>query len=278
MKKRRIRKQPSVYVGKAAILLYSVFVFLPLYVLITTALKTDKEIYTNPVGLPVAPQWENFLVAIEKGKILQYALNSILVTVIAVVLIVILQTLCSYGLYQLRTTRLGKVLYNICIAGLMIPTVGYSSLILLYRNVHLYNTRAALVVASVASSLPFATMVLVGHMKQVPGELLDAARVDGCSSFKILTKIMVPVITPAITSIGVLNLINVWNNMLTPLLLLSDSSNYTIPVGLLSFKGNYSTQYNYLFAGIIITAIPVLLLYFSSQKKFVESMTGSIKG
>ena len=278
MRKRHQRKQPSEYLGQAAVLLYSVLVFLPLYVLVTTALKSEKEIYTNPVGLPAVPQWENFLVAVEKGKILQYALNSVVVTVIAVILIVVLQTLCSYGLYRLRGTRLGRLLYSLCIAGLMIPMVGYSSLILLYRNVGLYNTRTALVIASVASSLPFATMILVGHMKQVPGELLDAARVDGCSNFQILTKVMVPVIQPAITSIGVLNLINVWNNMLTPLLLLSDSYKYTIPVGLLSFKGNYSTQYNYLFAGIIITAIPVLVLYFSSQKKFVESMTGSIKG
>lgn len=278
MQHKGIKKPVSIYIGRIAVILYSIFVFMPLYVLITTALKTDKEIYTNPVGLPAVPQWENFFIAIEKGNILTYALNSILVTLISVILIVILQTLCSYGLYRLRHTKLGKFLYGFCVTGLMIPMVGYSSLIILYRDSGLYNTRAALVVASVAASLPFAVMFLVSHMKHVPSDLIDAARVDGCSNFKILTKVVVPVIMPAITSIGVLNTINVWNNMIMPMLLLSSSEKYTIPIGLMSFKGNYSTQYHYLFAGIIITAIPMLVLYFTCQKKFVESMSGSVKG
>lgn len=278
MQRKGIKKPVSIYIGRIAVILYSIFVFMPLYVLITTALKTDKEIYTNPVGLPAVPQWENFFIAIEKGNILTYALNSILVTLISVILIVILQTLCSYGLYRLRHTKLGKFLYGFCVTGLMIPMVGYSSLIILYRDSGLYNTRAALVVASVAASLPFAVMFLVSHMKHVPSDLIDAARVDGCSNFKILTKVVVPVIMPAITSIGVLNTINVWNNMIMPMLLLSSSEKYTIPIGLMRFKGNYSTQYHYLFAGIIITAIPMLVLYFTCQKKFVESMSGSVKG
>lgn len=277
-KQKGVKKPISTYVGKGAILFYSVFVFMPLYVLITTALKTNKEIYTNPVGLPAAPQWENFLMAIEKGKILTYAANSIIVTVISVILIIILQTMCSYGLYRLQHTKFGRFLYGFCVTGLMIPMVGYSSLIILYRNAGLYDSRAALVVASVASSLPFAVMFLVSHMKHVPSDLIDAARVDGCSNFRILTNVVAPVIMPAITSIGVLNTINVWNNMIMPMLLMSSSEKYTIPIGLMSFKGNYSTQYNYLFAGIIITAIPMLVLYFTCQKKFVESMAGSVKG
>lgn len=273
-----MKKPLSYYIGRVAVILYSITIFTPLYVLLTTALKDGKEIYTNPTGVPASLHWENFRIAIVEGHILEYARNSLIVTVVSVLLIVVLQTLCAYGLYRLQETKLGRVLYTICIAGLMIPAVGYASTILLYRQVGMYDSLWALIVSSVASSLPFAVLILVGHLREVPKELTEAAIVDGCGSFRLLRSIIVPVIAPAITSIGVLNMINVWNNMLMPLLLLSSEENYTIPVGLMSFKGNYSVQYNYLFAGIILAAIPMLVIYFACQKKFVESMTGSIKG
>lgn len=273
-----MKKSSSYYIGRISVVLFALTIFTPLYVLITTALKSNKELYTNPTGLPAAAQWENFSIAIEQGNILEYAKNSVLVTIISVLLIIVLQTCCAYGLYRLRRTALGKGLYNLCIAGLMIPAVGYASTILLYRQVGLYDSLAGLCVASVASSLPFAILILVGHLNEVPQELIEAATVDGCGSFRLLLRILVPVIAPAITSVGVLNMINVWNNMLTPLLLLSSENKYTIPLGLMRFKGNYSVAYNYLFAGIMIAAVPMLVIYFVCQKKFVESMTGSIKG
>jgi raffinose/stachyose/melibiose transport system permease protein len=102
-------------------------IIIPFYLLATTALKTTNELYTNPLGLPADPQWQNFAVAIKDGNIMAYALNSVLVTGVSVVLIMLLQTLCAYGIYRIYDKPLGKVLYNICIGGMMIPAVGYAS-------------------------------------------------------------------------------------------------------------------------------------------------------
>jgi raffinose/stachyose/melibiose transport system permease protein len=155
---------------------------------------------------------------------------------------------------------------------------GLRFIILLYRETMLYNTLTGLIVSSVAASLPFAVLTLVGFLKTIPKEMTEAARIDGCSDFKILTKVIAPILSPAITSIGMLNMITVWNAVFMPLLLLSDKSKYTIPLGLLNFKGNYATEYNYMFAGVIIVAIPMIIIYFCAQKKFVQSLAGSVKG
>ena len=269
---------PGWFAGKASIFIYTLIVIVPIYLLVTTALKTTDELYSNPLGLPADPQWQNFAIAIQDGNIMQYALNSVIVTGVAVVLIIILQTMCAYGIYRLYERPLGKILYTICVGGMMIPAVGYASIILLYRETGLYNSLTGLIISSVAGSLPFAVLTLVGFLKTVPREMTEAARIGGCSDFKILTKVIAPILSPAITTVGMLNLITVWNAVFMPLLLLSDKNNYTIPLGLLNFKGNHATEYNYMFAGVIIVAIPMIIIYFCAQKKFVQSLAGSVKG
>lgn len=266
------------FAGKTLTIIYAFTILIPLYLMITTSLKSTDELYSNSLGLPQILKWENFAIAIKDGNIMTYAFNSMFVTTISVILIVIFQTLCAYGIYRIQDRLIGKIIYTVCIAGMIIPAVGYASIILLYRQMMLYNTLTALIVASLAGSLPFAVLILVGFLKTVPKELIEAAKIDGCSDFGILPKIIVPVITPAITTVGMLNMISVWNAVFMPLLLLSDKDKFTIPLGLLSFKGYYATQYNYMFAGVIMTAIPMLILYFVAQKKFVASLAGSVKG
>lgn len=273
MKKRTLSDLP----GKLLVFLYAIFLLSPMYVIIVTALKTPEEVNINPLGLPKRIAFENFYNAIVKGEILKYGWNSLIVTCISVVLIILLNTLCAYGIYKIFNKKLGAFIYSVIILGMMVPTVGYVPIILLYRQVHLYNNLAGLIVAAVAASVPFAIFILVGFLRSVPKELEEAATIDGCTDLQILRYVLVPVIMPALVTIGIFNLITSWNNLFQPLLLIRDKALYTIPIGLLNFRGTHSTEYSLLFAAVFIVSAPILIIYFKFQKKFVESLSGSVK-
>ena len=119
---------------------------------------------------------------------------------------------------------------------------------------------------------------MVGHFRSLPPDLTDAAIIDGCTDLKALVYIFVPLSKPIITTIVILNLVTSWNNFLLPLLLLTDQKLNTIPLSLMAFKGIFSVQYNLLFAALIITAVPMLVLYLLFQKNFVEGLAGAVKG
>lgn len=263
--------------GRLLVYLYAVFLLSPMYVIIVTALKTREEVSTNPLGLPKRIAFENFYHAIVKGEILKYGLNSLIVTCISVLLVILLNTLCAYGVYRIFHKKLGALIYAVIMLGMMVPTVGYVPIILLYRKAHLYNNLSGLIVATVAGSVPFAIFILVGFLRSVPKELEEAATIDGCKDLQILRYVLVPVIMPALVTIAIFNLISSWNNLFQPLLLIRKKELYTIPIGLLNFRGKYSTEYNLLFAAVFIVSAPVLIIYFKFQKNFVESLSGSVK-
>jgi len=161
--------------------------------------------------------------------------------------------------------------------GLMVPSVGYVSLILLYRSFHLYNNLLGLIINAIAGSIPFSMFILVGFLRSIPKEFEEAAVIDGCNDLQSLLFVLVPIIKPAVATIAIFNLIASWNNLFTPLLLINKQKLFTIPIGMLAFRGNYSTDYSLMFAGAILVSLPMLIMYFMFQKNFVESLAGGVK-
>lgn len=268
----------AIVFGKLLIFAYTVFLLLPLYIIAVSAFKTREEIYINPIGFPVKPVFTNFIDAVIQGKILQYGMNSVIVSGVSIVLITIVDVLCAYGIYKIYSKKIGIMFYSIIMFGMMVPSVGYVSTILLYRSMHLYNTLWALIVSNVAGSLPFAMFLLVGFLRGAPKELEEASIIDGCSGIKSLIHILIPVIMPAIITVVIFNLISTWNNLFGALLLNRKERYFTIPVGLLNFRGQRSTDYQLLFAAVFIVSLPLLVIYFIFQKNFVESLSGGVKG
>lgn len=264
--------------GKLLVVLYSIFLLMPIYFVISTSLKEGWEVSLNPLGLPSAPQFRNFYDAIVQGSLVSAFSNSVLVTSCTIAVSLVLTLLLSYGLYKLFNTRAGFVFYTIIMLGLVIAPVGYINLILHYKSLHLYNTLLGVILCVASNSIPFSTFLMVGHFRSLPSDLTDAAIIDGCTDLKALVYIFVPLSKPIITTIVILNLVTSWNNFLLPLLLLTDQKLNTIPLSLMAFKGIFSVQYNLLFAALIITAVPMLVLYLLFQKNFVEGLAGAVKG
>jgi len=263
--------------GRVLLIIYSLFLIVPLYMVIITAIKSKAEVYNNPIGLPHVILLSNFKNAIINAKIVQYGMNSIIVTSSSVFLIIVINILCAYGIYKLFNKKLGVFLYSFIMMGLMVPGVGYVSMILLYRKFHLYNNLTGLIVNAVAASVPFAMFILVGFLRSIPKELEEAATIDGCNSLQSLVFVLLPAIKPAVTTVAIFNLIGTWNNLFVPLLLVNKPKLFTIPIGMLAFKGNYSTDYSLMFAGAIVVSLPLLIIYFMFQKNFIESLAGGLK-
>jgi raffinose/stachyose/melibiose transport system permease protein len=258
--------------------LYALFLIVPMYFIVITALKSNQEVTTNPLGLPSQFMFSNFVDAFVKGNMARYSINSIILTVFTVAGVLLNSTIVTFGIYKLFNRKLGVVIYSAIIATMMIPGCGWVSQIILYRQLHLYNNLHGLIIGSVATGLAFNVFILLGFMRSLPKELEDASRIDGCSDMQHLFYIMVPLIKPALITLGIFTFVGSWNGLFGPLLMLKNKNLFTIPIGLMAFRGTYSVEYNLMFAAVLIAGVPLVLVYLKFQKYFVEALAGGIKG
>lgn len=275
MKKKHTLRVPTI-LGRLLVYVYALIVILPLYFILITSVKTGREITVNPLGLPEQIQWHNFVDAFVQGNLLRASWNSIFTSVSGVALQLVFVVLVSYCCHRLRNYKLGTILYTIILAGLFIPKVGYVTQITLYRDLGIYNTPWAIILET-AVNLPFGVFIVAGFLRTIPHGLEEAAELDGCNDFQLLLHVMIPIIKPAITTIAIFSFTSVWNSVTKTLLYIRSKELYTIPMALLTFNSTYSTQYELLFAGILLTGLPLVIAYIFCQKYFVQALAGSIK-
>lgn len=265
--------------GRAVVWLYALVLLIPLYFVIVTAFKTGAEITMNPLGLPEKLQWVNFINAFQEGNILRSALNSVVTSVTGVGLLLINAIILSFCCHRLRNRKIGTILYMIILAGLFIPKVGFVSQVILYRRLHIYDTPLAIILGAAVGNIPFSVFILAGFLRTVPRELEEAAMLDGCTDMQLLSRVLVPVIKPALVTVGIFSFCGTWNSVTGPLLYIRSEKFYTIPVTLLlNFTSTFATKYELLFAGVLATTLPVVIVYIFCQKQIVEALGGSVKG
>ncbi len=274
MRKRRVQANW----GSISVYIYALFLIAPLYFVVVTSLKGVGEISVNPLGLPAVPVFNNFVEAFIRGNIAQYSLNSIIVTGSAVFLSLLNTVIVSFCLYKLTNRLIGTVLYAVIISSMLIPGVGLVTLIQLYQKLDIYNTLLGPILMGATASLPFNVFILLGFLKTLPKEINEAATIDGCNDRQHLLHILLSLVKPALASLGIFAFVSNWNSLLGPLILLKNKELYTIPIGLLEFRGSYSVEYNYMFAAILMTSVPIIIIYLKFQKFFVEALAGSVKG
>lgn len=273
--KRILGKIPS----RALVYLYAVIVIVPLYFVLVTAFKTVQEIAVNPFGLPSTLHWENFKEAWVAGNLGTAFFNSFFTGIIATAMQMLLAIVVSFCLYKTRDRKFGMVLYMIVMVTMFIPGTGWVSLLQLYQKLGLYNSLWGVILNSGTGRLAFNMFILVGAMRGVPRELEEAAILDGCNDWQFIFRVQLPCIKPSVISVGIFAFTSVWNSLMTPMLLLRDKATYTIPLALKYFVPTEGTiSYNYVFAGIIISGLPLVLAYLFCQKYFVAALTGSVKG
>lgn len=280
MPKRRLNSAWTLsnILGKLLVYIYAVVVLVPLYFVIITAFKTGTEITLHPLALPEHFMWSNVRDAFAQGSLLQAMGNSVLTSVTGVLMLMFNAVVLSFCVHRLRNHKLGTLLYVIILMGLFIPKVGFVSQIMLYRRLHIYDTPWAIILGAAVGNIPFSVFIIAGFLRTVPHELEEAAELDGCNDFQLLFRIMVPIIKPALVTIGIFSFTGTWNSVTGPLLFIRSKELFTIPMALLTFNSTYSTQYELLFAGILVTGLPLVIAYLFCQKYFAQALTGSVKG
>jgi len=257
---------------------FSLFVLFPFAWVLFTAVKSRWEVPRNPLGIPAEWHWENFVEAWQVGHFDRYFMNSIYVVVPTVVLVLFFSSLAAFA-FSLMNFGGKRTLFAVFLIGLTVP-LDILIIPLFYDllALGLLNTHWALILPQVAAILPFGILLLRGFMEDVPKDILDAARIDGCSAVILLYHIMIPICKPSLTALLVFSFMWTWNQFLLPVVVIQEDAMRTLPVGLNYFQGRYSTNMPFLMAGATISFLPIVLIYISFQRQFIKGITaGALK-
>jgi raffinose/stachyose/melibiose transport system permease protein len=269
-------KKSIIYIILAIFLLISV---MPLVWIFLAALKPANELNANLFAFPKHITFSNFTEAWTVGKMGQYFVNSVIVAVPRVFFILILASLAGFGFGKLKFPG-RNLLFFFFLFGMMVPI--QAMIIPLYytmQRLNLINTYWALILPNFGLAMPFAIFMMRTFFKDLPDELMDASKIDGCNNFTAYLYIMLPLTIPALTSLLVFEFMWSWNDFLLPLLFVYDDAFRTLPLGMMYFFGEYTANQSLIAAGVSIAIIPIIVIYIIFQRKFIEGITaGSVKG
>ncbi|MBB3111460.1 raffinose/stachyose/melibiose transport system permease protein [Paenibacillus phyllosphaerae] len=208
----------------------------------------------------------------------RYFFNSVLVTGVSVLAILVFGSLASYYISR-YSFRWNPWLYMYFLAGMMIPVkLGVVPLFMLMRQLHLINTPWSLVLIYSGIGIPLAILILTGFFKTMPTEIEEAARIDGSSELGILFRVLIPLMKPALGTVMIIQFINIWNDFFFPLLFAQKESVKTLQIGMMSLFGEYSTDWSVLFAGLTVASLPMMILFLFASRQFMEGLTaGAVK-
>ncbi|MFZ5822280.1 MAG: carbohydrate ABC transporter permease [Chloroflexota bacterium] len=262
-------------------LMFFMLVIIALYPLLwvaTNSFKTDIQLFENSWELPQEWHWENYAKAWKYG-IAKYILNSVLVTVSAVLLNALISLMAAYGLSRFRFKGQSALLYFI-LGGLMLaPEVSLIPLFRILTTLNLYDTYFAMILPNVAFGIPFTTFLIRSYMLGLPRDFEEAAVIDGAGAFAVFWRVVVPLCRPILASAMLLDAMRVWNEFMFALTFVVDDDIKTVPLGLMSFASALREQWTVVMAGLIISAIPMIMLYLLTQRQFIRGLTaGGVKG
>ena len=276
MKKRKMKYLIGDIIG----LTVAFFVFIiPFMFIIFNSLKDTKEANLLKFSLPDTLHFENYIEVItaKDNLFLTSLKNSLILTVGSVIILVLVCSMAGYVI-QRRCGRFMSFVNFLVMSGLMIP-VAILPTIWVIQGVHLYKTLTGMILLEVAFHTPLSIMLYRGFMANIPVELEEAARIDGCSPLRLFVKIIFPLLKPITSTIIILNAVTVFNDFMNPLYFLPGSENSTIQLTLYTFMGQFSSSYNMVFADVVIITLPMLILFLIFNQKIVDGMVaGSVKG
>jgi raffinose/stachyose/melibiose transport system permease protein len=249
----------------------------PLFILFFTALKSANDFAQNGTfSLPQTMELSNFAKAWDIG-IRTYFMNSLVLTLIKVPTGVFICSLAAFALTKMRL-RGAQVIFTIFVLGLVVPMqMTLVPLTTLYRHLGLIDSLPGLFFLYLGFGLPLGILILRGYFRSIPDEMIEAAFIDGCSWWDVYWRIVMPVSKPAIVSLLILDGISTWNEFILAQIFIRTQTNRTLPLGVVQFSTEFSTAYELLAAGQIITIMPLILLYLFFQRYFVHGMAGAIK-
>lgn len=262
------------------VLILSAFLwFVPILTALITSVRTFDDILVNGfISLPEKITFENFITAWERGGLKRYLPNSFIITLPSLFLTLLLSSLGAYALARFKFKG-NRLLFYTFVAGMLLPfQVLMLPVFRLTDRLGLYDTYWGLIGIHTAFQLGFCTFMLRNYMRTVPGEIIEAARMDGCSELRIWAQIMLPLTLPAIAAIAILEFTWIFNDYLWAIVLLRSDSLKPIAAGLATLQGQFVTDWPVIVAGALIGTVPTLLVFLFLQRYFIEGLTmGSTK-
>jgi raffinose/stachyose/melibiose transport system permease protein len=251
----------------------------PVVFLIFTALKSEPDLVKYSwFSPPKVIRWQNFIDAWNSGHMSAYMRNSVLLALMRVPLMILLDAFTAFALSRVGF-KWGTGVFLFFLMGMMIPVQAtLAPNMMLLRDLHLFNSLPGLMIVLLAFGIPFGVLMFRGFMRTLPRELDDAAVIDGCSTFRLFRSIIFPLLKPVIAVQGILGFMGTYNEFLFVQVFIRDNKWRTITTGLLKFRGEYMSTYTLLSAGILISVVPIFLIFLFFQKQIVSSLGGSIKG
>ena len=270
-------KKTLMYIGLSLWMLVNLF---PVYWMFTFSLKSNEEIFgSNIIGLPKKWLWSNYSSALNTGKMWMYFLNSTLVAVSTILITLAIALMATFALTRLIWKR-RKTMNSFFMLGLTIPI--HASIVPVYvtlSRMHLLNTYLALIIPYSAFSLAMAILVCTGFMNEIPRELDESACIDGCSIWGIFFKVIVPLMKPAVATVGIYTFLQCWNELMFANIFISKTELKTLPVGVQALSGQYTTDWGPIGAALVLATFPTLILYLFLSKKIQDSfIAGAVKG
>ena len=262
------------------LILWALINLFPVYWMFTFSLKTNEEIFgKNLIGLPWEWRWSNYVSAWHTGNMPLYFFNSVVVSVSAIALVIIASMMATYAITRL-TWKWSAHVNAFFMLGLTIPI--HASIVPVYvtlKNMGLTNTYWALIFPYAAFSLAMGILICTGFMVEIPKELDEAARIDGCGPWKTFGVVILPLMKPATATISIYSFLQCWNELMFANIFNSDGKYRTLPVGVQQLSGQYTTEWGPIGAALVIATFPMLIVYIFMSKRIQESfVVGAVKG
>jgi raffinose/stachyose/melibiose transport system permease protein len=266
-------------IGEKAMLgVLAVLIAIPALVVLLSSFKTQGQIIKNPLSLPTKPSLDGYRSA-QDTNILRALRNSVIVVVFSVPLTVLFASMTAFVVARMNNWR-SRAIFIFFSIGLAIPAqvIGVQQSAL-FIDLKLNNSFKGLILINIAATLPVSIFILTGFMRTLPKELFEAATIDGASSWRSYRSVAIPLSMPSVAAVGIFLFVMHWNDLFYPYLLISDNAKATLPVAISSFRGEFSTNYPGLFAGLAIASAPMIAAYVFAQRWFVAGLTsGAVKG
>ena len=262
------------------LILWALIDLFPIYWMFTFSLKNNEEIFgENVAGLPRYWIWDNYKQALNTGNMPVYFKNSIIVAVLTIVIVLLAALMATYAMTRL-VWRGKKRMNKFFMLGLTIPI--HASIVPIYitlSRLHMLNSYWSLIIPYAAFSLAMGILICTGFMDELPKELDEAACIDGCGVWGIFFRIIMPLMKPAVSTIGIYTFLQCWNELMFANVFISNSAFKTLPVGIQALSGQYTTNWGPIGAALVLATFPTLLVYIFLSKKIQDSfIAGAIKG
>lgn len=278
---KRLNKKSNIIYCIVSVILACILLF-PLYWALNTSLKTEQEIFQNPPTFyPHVLNTVSYAAQVENGDFNMFKSfgNSLIISLGAMIIAALLAIPASYGIAKYRFKGRKVVLLSFLVTQMLPVSVLLTPLFIMFKNMHLYNTWGAAILADATIGIPFSILILKNYFSAIPKDMEEAAYIDGCNRFTAFIRILLPIAKPGVMVCAIFSFLYAWGDLAYGMTFIIDQEKRPITAGIFNFMGQYGTKWSYLTAFAVVTIIPVALIFIFMQKYIISGMTsGAVKG